>query len=79
MDSFEPLSYALVEVLQVGILVEFVTQEATCPRVLRECFSLICREIFNPANSLLLCFPNECWQFFTNPGECEIGKVIIMF
>lgn len=69
VDSFEPLAYAEADVLQGGISVEFATEEATGPGVLREWFSLICREIFNPANALFLCCPNDRRRFFPNPAS----------
>lgn len=69
VDSFEPLAYAEADALQGGISVEFATEEATGPGVLREWFSLICREIFNPANALFLCCPNDRRRFFPNPAS----------
>jgi hypothetical protein len=72
--SFELLAYAESEVLQGGISVEFITEEATGPGVLREWFSLICREIFNPQNALFLSCPNDHRRFFPNPG-----KLLLLF
>lgn len=67
-ESFELLAYVEPEVLQGGISVEFATEEATGPGVLREWFSMICREIFNPQNALFLACPNDRRRFFPNPG-----------
>lgn len=58
-ESFELLAYAESEVLQGGISVEFINEEATGPGVLREWFSLICREIFNPQNALFFIMPKR--------------------
>eukprot|EP01018_Ginkgo_biloba_P006327 Gb_17176 [translate_table: standard] len=66
-ESFEVLAYAEPEVLQGGISVEFITEEATGPGVLREWFTLVCREIFNPQNALFLSCPNDRRRFFPNP------------
>ncbi|XP_057816029.2 E3 ubiquitin-protein ligase UPL5 [Cryptomeria japonica] len=68
-DSFESLAYVEPEILQGGISVEFLTEEATGPGVLREWFCLICREIFNPQNALFLSCPNDRRRFFPNPAS----------
>lgn len=68
-ESFELVAYAESEVLQGGISVEFISEEATGPGVLREWFSLICREIFNPQNALFLSCPNDRRRFFPNPAS----------
>lgn len=68
-ESFELLAYAECEVLQGGISVEFINEEATGPGVLREWFSLICREIFNPQNALFLSCPKDRRRFFPNPAS----------
>ncbi|XP_024400554.1 E3 ubiquitin-protein ligase UPL5 isoform X2 [Physcomitrium patens] len=68
-ESFEQLAYVEPEVLQGGISVEFATEEATGPGVLREWFSMICREIFNPQNALFLACPNDRRRFFPNPAS----------
>lgn len=67
-ESFELLAYVEPDVLQGGISVEFQSEEATGPGVLREWFSMICREIFNPQNALFLACPNDRRRFFPNPG-----------
>ncbi|BBM97696.1 hypothetical protein MPTK1_1g07640 [Marchantia polymorpha subsp. ruderalis] len=68
-ESFEALAYAEPDVLQGGISVEFATEEATGPGVLREWFSMICREIFNPQNALFLPCPNDRRRYFPNPAS----------
>lgn len=68
-DSFESLAYVEPEILQGGISVEFLTEEATGPGVLREWFCLISREIFNPQNALFLSCPNDRRRFFPNPAS----------
>ncbi|KAG0602413.1 hypothetical protein M758_10G012700 [Ceratodon purpureus] len=68
-ESFELLAYVEPEVLQGGVSVEFATEEATGPGVLREWFSMICREIFNPQNALFLACPNDRRRFFPNPAS----------
>ncbi|KAL2650696.1 hypothetical protein R1flu_018824 [Riccia fluitans] len=68
-ESFELLAYVEPEVLQGGISVEFATEEATGPGVLREWFSMICREIFNPQNALFLGCPNDRRRYFPNPAS----------
>jgi E3 ubiquitin-protein ligase NEDD4 len=68
-ESFERLAYVEPDVLQGGISVEFAAEEATGPGVLREWFSMICREIFNPQNALFLACPNDRRRFFPNPAS----------
>ncbi|CAM6092872.1 unnamed protein product [Calypogeia fissa] len=68
-ESFEMLAYVEPEALQGGISVEFSTEEATGPGVLREWFSMICREIFNCQNALFLPCPKDRRRFFPNPAS----------
>ncbi|XP_073393758.1 E3 ubiquitin-protein ligase UPL5 isoform X2 [Physcomitrium patens] len=68
-ESFEQLAYVEPEVLQGGISVEFASEEATGPGVLREWFCMICREIFNPQNALFLPCPNDRRRFFPNSAS----------
>ncbi|KAL3701022.1 hypothetical protein R1sor_019044 [Riccia sorocarpa] len=68
-ESFELLAYVEPEVLQGGLSVEFASEEATGPGVLREWFSMICREIFNPQNALFLPCPNDRRRYFPNPAS----------
>jgi len=44
-------------------------EEATGPGVLRDWFSLIHREVFNPANALFIGYPNDRRRFFLNPAS----------
>ncbi|KAJ7562340.1 hypothetical protein O6H91_03G065200 [Diphasiastrum complanatum] len=68
-ESFESLAYADVGTLQGGITVEFTSEEATGPGVLREWFSLICREIFNPNNALFVSCSSDPRRFHPNPAS----------
>eukprot|EP00252_Welwitschia_mirabilis_P004840 TRINITY_DN1516_c0_g2_i1.p1 TRINITY_DN1516_c0_g2~~TRINITY_DN1516_c0_g2_i1.p1 ORF type:complete len:1132 (+),score=250.60 TRINITY_DN1516_c0_g2_i1:168-3563(+) len=68
-ESFECLAYVEPDLLHGGISVEFINEEATGPGVLREWFSLMCREIFNPQNALFLSCPNDRRRFFPNPAS----------
>ena len=68
-DSFEVLAYADPDALQGGISVEFISEEATGPGVLREWFSLICREIFNPQNALFKSCPCDQRRVFPSYGK----------
>ncbi|KAI5059307.1 hypothetical protein GOP47_0025626 [Adiantum capillus-veneris] len=87
-ESFEMLAYADPDALQGGISLEFISEEATGPGVLREWFFLVCREIFNPQNALFKScltdgrrvFPNAASS--VNPGHLMYfrfcGRVIAL-
>eukprot|EP00250_Pteridium_aquilinum_P012283 c20622_g1_i2 orf=257-3370(-) len=68
-ESFHAFESVKSDVLQGGLSVEFTTEEATGPGVLREWFYLICREIFNPENALFLLCPNDSRRVFPNPAS----------
>lgn len=68
-ESFHAFESVKADALQGGLSVEFATEEATGPGVLREWFYLICREIFNPENALFLSCPNDPRRFFPNPAS----------
>lgn len=68
-ESFEMLAYADPDALQGGISVEFISEEATGPGVLREWFFLICREIFNPQNALFKYCLSDGRRVFPNPAS----------
>lgn len=68
-ESFEMLAYAHPDALQGGISVEFISEEATGPGVLREWFFLISREIFNPQNALFKSCLSDCRRVFPNPAS----------
>ncbi|MCO5556359.1 hypothetical protein L7F22_009907 [Adiantum nelumboides] len=71
-ESFEMLAYADPDTLQGGLSLEFVSEEATGPGVLREWFFLICREIFNPQNALFKSCVSDGRRVFPNAGMCPI-------
>eukprot|EP00250_Pteridium_aquilinum_P013534 c21399_g1_i1 orf=449-3895(+) len=68
-ESFEMLAYADPDALQGGISLEFISEEATGPGVLREWFFLICREIFNPQNALFKSCLSDGRRVFPNPAS----------
>lgn len=69
LESFHAFENVKSDVLQGGLSVEFATEEATGPGVLREWFYLICREMFNPENALFLLCPNDLRRVFPNPAS----------
>ncbi|KAH7424833.1 hypothetical protein KP509_11G027100 [Ceratopteris richardii] len=68
-ESFEMLAYSDPDTLQGGISLEFISEEATGPGVLREWFLLICREIFNPQNALFKSCSSDGRRVFPNPAS----------
>lgn len=68
-DSFHAFEHVKADVLQGGLSVEFATEEATGPGVLREWFYLICKEIFSPGNALFLSCPNDPRRVFPSPAS----------
>ncbi|KAI5080078.1 hypothetical protein GOP47_0005557 [Adiantum capillus-veneris] len=68
-DSFHAFQHVKAEVLQGGLSVEFASEEATGPGVLREWFYLVCKEIFDPENALFLSCPNDPRRVFPNPAS----------
>lgn len=68
-ESFEYIAHADPESLRGGLFMEFKSEEATGPGVLREWFFLVCRAIFNPQNALFVACPNDRRRFFPNPAS----------
>lgn len=68
-ESFHAFENVKSDILQGGLSVEFASEEATGPGVLREWFYLICRELFNPENALFLLCPNDLRGVFPNPAS----------
>ncbi|MCO5606546.1 hypothetical protein L7F22_060734 [Adiantum nelumboides] len=68
-DSFHAFQHVKAEVLRGGLSVEFASEEATGPGVLREWFYLVCKEIFDPENALFISCPNDPRRVFPNPGN----------
>lgn len=65
-ESFEYIGRAEVDALKSGLFIEFKSEEATGPGVLREWFFLVCQQIFNPENALFVACPNDRRRFFPN-------------
>ncbi|XP_024543665.1 E3 ubiquitin-protein ligase UPL5 isoform X1 [Selaginella moellendorffii] len=68
-ESLEQLVYVEAENIQGGLSVEFSSEEATGPGVLREWFFMVCKEIFNPQFALFLPCPNDRRRFYPNPAS----------
>ncbi|KAI3995496.1 hypothetical protein MKX01_007298 [Papaver californicum] len=69
-ESFEYISTADVKHLLGGrLFMEFKSEEATGPDVLREWFCSVCQAICNPQNALFLVCPDDNRRFFPNPAS----------
>ncbi|KAK4726845.1 hypothetical protein R3W88_031762 [Solanum pinnatisectum] len=55
--------------LRGDLLVQFKYEEAIGPRVLREWFFLVCREMFNPHKALFVACPNDRRRFSPNSAS----------
>lgn len=80
-ESFEYISGAEPSSLHAGLFMEFKDERATGPGVLRECFFLVCRAIFDPQNALFVTGPFDRRRFFPNPGKFYVASCawIVLF